>query len=216
MDVLEAIHQYRVENGLAPTLEELGQRFGVNRVTIYKHVQALIQKEVLENLTPGASRALDLTPSGQALLGGRLPFDSSPASDEDSDPETASNGSVAIPLAGRIAAGSPLEAVESNDTVTVDELLPYHPDLYLLEVQGDSMIEDHIQEGDLVMVRKDRQPRDGDVVVAILDTGEATLKRLYKESDGRFRLQPANSAMQPLFVQELEVRGVVTGVLRKM
>ena len=108
----------------------------------------------------------------------------------------------------------------SPEIYTLDELLPIDParDSYLLRVVGHSMIEDHIADGDLVMVDSTLSPRDGDIVVAVVD-GEATLKRIYREADGQtIRLQPSNSAMEPIFVrppQQLDLRGVVRGILRK-
>lgn len=210
-DVLRAIQEARLETGLAPTLEELGQRFGVNRVSAYGHVKALLKKGYLRNRTPGASRALDLTPAGHAALEPCLPFQPDPVA----TPQPAAGGSPPLlPLLGRIAAGAPLEAVEDRQEVALHDYLGLADDHYLLEVRGDSMIGDNIQEGDLVLVRRNRPPRDGDIVVAILEGEEATLKRLYQEEAG-WRLQPANPRLQPRFVEHLEIRGVVTGVLRR-
>jgi repressor LexA len=208
LDVLLAIHTWQVENSISPTLEELGQDLGVNRVTVFGHVQALIQKGYLANLEPGASRGLDLTRQGKESLchtensiGGATSFSS-----------TQHQG---VPLLGRIAAGQPIEALENPQVFEASDLLPQNSDMYMLEVQGDSMIEDHIQNGDLVLVRRDIAPEQGQIVVAILPGEEATLKRLYKEPKGIYRLQPANSAMEPIFTSELEVRGVVVSVIRQ-
>jgi repressor LexA len=208
LDVLLAIHTWQVENGISPTLEELGKDLGVNRVTVFGHVQALIQKGYLANLEPGASRGLDLTNQGKEslchtdyLTRGASPFSS-----------TQNRG---VPLLGRIAAGQPIEALENPQIFEASDLLPQNSDMYMLEVQGDSMIEDHIQNGDLILVRKDVTPEQGQIVVAILPGEEATLKRLYKEPKGIFRLQPSNSKMEPIFTSELEVRGVVVSVIRQ-
>ncbi|TAH34880.1 MAG: transcriptional repressor LexA [Planctomycetota bacterium] len=235
--VLQAIRLHQRSAGLSPTLEELGQALQVNRITAYGHVQALLEKGYLSNRARGASRALELTEAGRTLLSSLeaehrqpvLPFPAAAAavhdagggaSDRPSTPPApspaAAEGAPArrIPLLGRIAAGVPLEAVEDREEKTLDDLLPAHGELYLLQVQGESMIEDHIQDGDWVLVRRDAEPRDGDIVVAVLEDGEATLKRFYREKGG-IRLQPANHAMAPLFVERLDVRGVVAGVVRR-
>ncbi len=212
LDVLSAVKKWQIENSISPTLEELGCELGVNRVTVFGHVQALIQKGFLENLEPGASRGLELTPIGIDAL--------APSADLTQSEEPL--GSVlhmpkvmGIPLLGKIAAGQPIEALETPKTFSASQLLPEKSDLYMLEVQGDSMIEDHIQSGDLVMVRRDLQPEQGQIVVAILPGEEATLKRFYKEANGMYRLQPANSTMDPIYTMELEIRGVVVSVIRQ-
>ncbi len=122
------------------------------------------------------------------------------------------------PLLGNIAAGVPIEAIEEAQQFTLEELMPLDPgNSYLLRVTGQSIIEDHIADGDLVIVEPRNAARDGEIVVAQID-GEATLKRLYREGPEIYRLQPANSTMSPIFVrppQKLEIRGVVRGVLRR-
>lgn len=230
-EVLQAIQRHQAQTGLSPTLEELGQALQVHRITAYEHVQALLKKGYLQNRARGASRALDLTPAGREALARQdprfqppLPFPAEgmatdlaphPAAGTPPAPQRPPAAAAPrLPLLGRVAAGAPAEAVEDREEVALDELLPLRGELYLLRVQGDSMIEDHIQEGDWVLVRRDRVPRDGDIVVAVTGDGEATLKRLYREPGG-FRLQPANRTLQPLVLAELEVRGVVVGVLRR-
>lgn len=225
LSVLQAIRRHQQAAGLSPTLEELGQALQVNRITAYGHVQALLEKGYLRNRARGASRALELTEAGCGLLGPLdpqhqqpvLPFPA-PRADEDSAPDAGPGGDGPggrrLPLLGRIAAGVPLEAIEEREERSLEDLLALQGELYLLQVQGDSMIEDHIQNLDWVVVRHDQEPHDGDVVVAVLEDGEATLKRLYREKSG-FRLQPANHTMTPLFVDRVEVRGVVVGVLRR-
>src|SRR5207249_5192618 len=121
-----------------------------------------------------------------------------------------------IPLLGRIAAGAPVEAIEQREAVRFGDFLG-NPDVYALEVRGDSMIEDHICSGDLVLVEKTSHVRDGDIVVALIDGSETTLKRYYKEAGDRVRLQPANSALQPIYVAQknLAIQGRLLAVLRK-
>ena len=122
-------------------------------------------------------------------------------------------------LAVLLAAGRPIEAMEDTEQYTLEELLPIAPgqDVYILRVVGQSMIGDHITDGDLVMVERTHPSREGEIVVAVVD-GEATLKRMYREGDGSVRLQPSNASMSPIYVrppQQLDIRGVVRGVLRK-
>ncbi|RMH05297.1 MAG: repressor LexA [Planctomycetota bacterium] len=212
LQVLAEIHRSQRETGLSPTLEEIGRALGINRTTAFGHAQALIQKGYLENLEPGASRGLELTDAGRQALGpvvGPSPH-TRPAAAPPKGPNRA------IPLLGRIAAGRPLEAVEVPESRPLEDFFPDQDGLYLLEVRGDSMIEDHIQEGDLVLVDRHRQPRPGDTVVAILPGEEATLKRFYPEAGGVYRLQPANSALAPIRVRQLEIRGVVLSVIRRL
>jgi len=209
LELLRTFRTLQEESGLAPTLVELGRAMGINRITAYGHVQALLQKGYLENLLPGASRGLDLTGTGRGALN-QEKLRATKAG------RTAVASPTALPLLGRIAAGVPLEAVEETRTFGWEDLVPSKGDqTYLLEVQGDSMIGDHIQEGDLILVDRARQPRNGNIVVAILPDGEATLKRLYREADGVFRLQPSNPSLKPIRVRELEIRGVVSGVIRR-
>jgi len=120
-----------------------------------------------------------------------------------------------IPLVGRIAAGSPIEAVENRETLDLASLFPADGNTFVLEVSGDSMIEDNICDGDYVICQRRNTARNGETVVALLPDGDATLKRLYREQ-GRIRLQPANEKYEPLIVDQCEVQGVVIGLIRKM
>jgi repressor LexA len=193
LQIMNFIREYRRKNHTSPTLEEIGNSLGVHRVTVHQHVAALVKKGAIRKL-PQRSRSIEIL-------------------DKDYLPEPS------VPLLGRIAAGRPIEAIEDADPVTLKDLIPLKPedDAYLLRVVGDSMVDDHIMDGDLVLVERTQDARDGEIVVAVVD-GEATLKRFYREGDGGYRLQPANAAMQPIFVRppkQLEVRGVVRGVLRR-
>jgi repressor LexA len=127
-----------------------------------------------------------------------------------------SDAPLEIPLLGRIAAGAPVEAVEQRETVGFGDLLG-NPGVFALEVRGDSMIEDHICNGDLALVEKTGQAKDGDIIVALIGGSETTLKRFYREPGDRVRLQPANAALQPIFVasKDLEIQGKLLAVLRK-
>ena len=124
---------------------------------------------------------------------------------------------VEVPLLGRVAAGTPIEAIESTETIFVPEDMLGRGRTYVLQVKGDSMIEEQIRDGDYVIVEDRQSARDGEMVIALLGGENATLKKFYRESGGTIRLQPANSAMKPIYVDEedVRVRGVVIGVLRK-
>ena len=193
LQIMKFIRDYRRENHTSPTLEEIGVSLGVHRVTVHQHVAALVKKGAIRKL-PQRSRSIEI------LDREYLP-----------DPT--------VRVLGKIAAGRPIEAVENPEPFTIDELLPIEPgeDVYMLRVVGDSMIDDHITDGDLVLVERAATAHDGQIVVAIVE-GEATLKRLYREPGGVVRLQPANARLEPIFVrppERLEVRGVVRGVLRR-
>ena len=131
----------------------------------------------------------------------------------DPDRSRGTRGPATLPLVGTIAAGQPIEAVEDREDVQVDELIPHGDDYYLLKVRGKSMVEDHIDDGDLVVVERRQTASNGDIVVAILENEEATLKRFYREK-GTIRLQPANSSLDPIYPKKVEIRGVVRGVVR--
>lgn len=193
LQIMNFIRDYRAQHRTSPTLEEIGNSLGVHRVTVHQHVAALVKKGAIRKL-PQRSRSIEIL-------------------DRDYLPDPT------VKVLGKIAAGRPIEAVEDPEPYTVNELLPIEPgqESYLLRVVGESMIDDHITDGDLVMVDRGQSPRDGEIVVAVVD-GEATLKRFYREADNAVRLQPANSNMEPIFVrppQTLDIRGVVRGVLRK-
>jgi repressor LexA len=124
---------------------------------------------------------------------------------------------VELPLMGRVAAGSPIEAVQSTETIWVPEDMIGRGQTYVLQVKGESMIEEQIRDGDYVIVEDRNTARDGEMVIALLDDENVTLKKMYRETGGRIRLQPANSQMDPLYVDadRLRIQGVVIGVLRK-
>jgi repressor LexA len=187
--VMEFLAAYQRENeGMSPTLEEIGEHLGITRVTAFQHVRALERK--------GAVRH-------EALLARSI---------EILDPDFLA--APGVPLLGAIAAGGPIEALETPEEIVLEDLLPTGSGLYVLRVQGESMIEEGIRDGDYVIVERRQTARDGETVVAIVGDNEATLKRLYREKGG-FRLQPANPTMEPIFVTEVEIRGVVRGVLRR-
>ncbi len=193
--VLRFFRDYRNEHGISPTLEEAAQALGVSKITIYEHLNHLATKGAIQrNKAKARSVAILFDPD---------------------QPQSVNEEPVpSLPILGTIAAGQPIEAIEDREDVSLTELIPSGDDFYMLRVQGHSMIEDHIDDGDLVVIHRQTTANNGDIVVAIVDGEEATLKRLYVDK-GRIRLQPANSTLKPIFPTHLEIRGVVRGVIRR-
>ena len=191
-DVLEFIRHFRERRGFSPTLEELGQHFGVSKVTIHEHICALEKKGAVRR-SKGEARAV-----------------------EPVDEPAQIDGLAPMPLLGHIAAGQPIDAVEDRETIDLTDLLARDRECYVLRVRGSSMIDEQIRDGDFVIVERREAADDGETVVALLDGGEATLKKLYREED-RVRLQPANPEMRPIYADpdDVRIQGVVVGVLRK-
>lgn len=195
--VLRYFRDYRRERGISPTLDEAAQALGVSKITIHEHLNQLTRKGAIHR-DRAKARAV-------AIL-------------HDPDAENDRPGGAAIPslpLVGMIAAGRPIEAIEERQEIPLTDLVPTGDHFYLLRVRGKSMIEDHIDDGDLVVVERRETANDGDIVVAILEDEEATLKRFYRESNGMIRLQPANASMEPIFTSRVQLRGVVRGVVRR-
>ena len=195
--VLRYFRDYRRENGIAPTLDEAAQALGVSKITIHEHLKQLTKKGAIHRVRAKARAvAILYDPDAEEL-------------EHQEDPVPS------LPLLGSIAAGRPIDVLEDREDLSLTELVPTGDRIYLLRVKGKSMIEDHIDDGDLVVVERRETANDGDIVVAILEDEEATLKRFYRESNGMIRLQPANSEMEPLFTNRVQLRGVVRGVIRK-
>jgi repressor LexA len=191
-EILDFIEEGIRENGYAPTLEEIGTRFGLRSLaTVHKHVANLEAKGLVRRKW-NHSRAIELVANRRKVR------------------------AVELPLLGRVAAGHPIEAIEGNDCIEVPESLVRRRDSYVLKVVGDSMIDEGILEGDHIVVEERPEPANGDMVVASIE-GEATVKRFYREPKGSIRLQPANDRYQPIVVRDrdLQIRGVVVAVLRK-
>lgn len=189
--LLTFIRDYMHKHGYSPTLDEIAAEFDISKVTVFEHLTTLEGRGLVRREKHKA-RSLELSPNLE------LP-DERPGR---------------LRLLGRIAAGSPIEAIEQPELVDLDEMFTSRHDTYVLEVQGDSMIDDHIADGDLVVVEQRTSPVNGETVVALLDNGEATLKRFYREK-GRIRLQPANPSYPPIFLPDVRVQGVVIGVVRR-
>jgi repressor LexA len=192
-EMLDFLNRYIERKGYAPTIEETAEHFGLRSLaTVHKHLTNL-QKKGLVKRDWNRSRALELVPTQVRVQ------------------------AVELPLLGRVAAGSPIEAIESSETIFVPENMVGKSDTYVLQVKGDSMIEEQIRDGDYVIVENRRIARDGEMVIALVDGESVTLKKLYREGGGKVRLQPANAALQPIVLDQDQVRvqGVVIGVLRK-
>jgi len=193
-EILDFIAGHIDAKGYAPSFEEIATQFGFQSLaTVHEHLTNLERKGYIRR-THNESRAIEIVPpKGQT-------------------------GATELPLYGLVAAGQPIEAIAGAETIAVpDELLPRRGRSYVLKVRGDSMIDEHIKDGDFVVVQERNQADSGQTVVALVDGTGATVKRFYREPGGWIRLQPANPAHQPLRVNERDVivQGVVVGVIRK-
>lgn len=196
--ILDFYRAYTQEHGISPTLEEVAQSFGVNKVTIFGHVSELERKNHLSRAAKGISRGLQLVDEIEAEV----------------DEQESAPSPTCVSVLGCIAAGSPIETLEDPEQLDLADLLPRDRDVYALRVRGDSMIEDGVHDGDVVLVERRNHARDGEMVVAVLPDEEATLKRIYKEGR-RWRLQPSHPTLEPIYTPSVEVRGVVIGVVRR-
>ena len=191
--ILNFIGQFIDENGYSPSLEEIGANFGLSSVaTVHKHVTRLVEKG-LARRGWNQNRSIELVSQGPRAR------------------------AVELPLVGKVAAGRPIEAIPQPDTVAVPEEMVSRKDkVFVLKVQGNSMIEENIRDGDLVIVEERQTAENGEVVVALVDESEVTLKKLYRDN-GRVRLQPANPAVRPMVLdgRRVTVQGVVVGLLRR-
>lgn len=192
-EIYDYVKAFVAEEGYSPSLEEIGAHFGLRSVaTVHKHVQHLVEKGLLRKAW-NRSRSVE-------------PVD---------EPETGSE-MVSLPLLGVVAAGMPIEAIEDNERIEIPPDMAGRPgERFVLRVKGESMIEDMIADGDLVIVESRNEARNGETVVAIVDGSDATLKRFFQKGD-TIHLEPANSSMEPIVVpaQNVEIRGVLRGLLR--
>ncbi|MBL0188145.1 MAG: transcriptional repressor LexA [Candidatus Obscuribacter sp.] len=220
-EVLSLIASFTEAQGYPPTLADLANSLGLkNRMTVHQHVAAL-RKKGLVHWEPGLNRSLRVLPEGFVQLGRAVEgaSDVAPASpvSKASAKTIAFPARPGIPLAGAIAAGNPIDAIQGDDFLEVESRYG-DSDCYALKVKGESMIEDGIYDGDFVIIKPEPSPNNGDVVVALLEDGSATLKRFFKEKGG-YRLQPANASMEPIFVSgesQLTIQGKVVGLFRNM
>jgi len=194
-EVYDFLDQFIEAHGYSPSFEEIGSALGLSSLaTVHKHLNNLQEKGML-NRNYNRSRSIDLVKVRTRTK--------KPAID------------LSLPLVGVIAAGRPLEAVENPESISLGDFTRAK-DVYVLKVKGESMQDEHIVDGDFVLVEKTSTARNGEIVVALVSKSEATLKRIYQEGE-TIRLQPSNAAMKPIIVPavDVEVQGRVIGVLRK-
>lgn len=196
LKILQLIRDSRVRHGYSPTMQELADELGVSKVTVFEHVEALIKKGALIR---EANKARSLSIADNIAL----PDEEHP---------------LKFPLVGKIAAGYPIEKFTSSDQLDLSGL--FGPRVgavnstFALKVDGDSMQDEGILDGDYVIVERRDTARNGDRVVALLPNGESTLKSYFKEAD-HIRLQPANPNFEPIRVRDCKIQGIVIGVLRR-
>jgi len=196
--VYDFISTFVQRNGYSPSFEEIGDGLGLSSLaTVHKHISNLEKKGLLTR-DYNRSRSIDLLqPKGRLKQA------------------MAVNTEMVLPLLGRIAAGQPIEAVENPQTISLADFVR-SKEVFVLEVRGESMQDEHILDGDYVLVEKTKGAHNGDIVVALVEGSDATLKRFYREGDN-IRLQPSNANMQPIIrhASAVEIQGRVIGVLRK-
>ncbi len=186
--ILDFITEFIAKNGYAPSYREIGESFGLSSVsTVAEHIDTLAAKGYLSK-EENEARSLQLTP----------------AWDE---------ATFEVPLMGIIAAGAPIQAIRTNETIDIPRDM-MGPNVFALKVRGDSMIEDGIFNGDYVIIEQSSTAKNGDIVVALVDRENVTLKRFYQEKD-HVRLQPANKSMKPILTKNVVVQGKVKGIIRK-
>ncbi len=192
--ILDFIAQYIQKNGYAPTLREIADAINVSSLaTVHEHLEALDRKDVIRK-HDGKVRGIELIDKTFLDTG----------------------DSVSLPLLGYIAAGSPIEPYTDEEATfrVSPELITGKKRAFVLQVKGQSMIEDHIDDGDYVVVEETQDVNNGEIVIALLDNGLATLKRYYKEVT-RVRLEPANANMSPIYATNVQIQGRVVGLIRK-
>lgn len=203
LQLLRMIVRFQENRCYSPTLAEMASELNISRSTAFEHIAELRKKGLLSGY-PNKARSLKVSSRAQELLSCLI--DQSFHS-YDSEPR-------GIPLSGRVAAGVPLEAVENVECLSLNSCFGSGDDIFALEVKGDSMVNDDIREGDYVICRRSSVADHGQLVVAIVDEENATLKRFYKEKN-RARLQPANDNYQPIFSDNCRIEAVVVGLVRR-
>ena len=191
-EILDYLNDFIQQHGYAPSLEEIGRRFNLSSLaTVHKHLTNLEEKGFIKRAW-NRSRSVELVPT---RVGSRA---------------------IELPLLGYVAAGAPIEAVVGSETLAVPEDLVGKRDSYVLRVRGNSMIDEQIRDGDYVIVEDRRSADNGEMVIALLNGADVTLKKLYREQ-GQIRLQPANPTMAPIIApaDRVQVQGVVVGVMRR-
>lgn len=193
-EILTYLSAYTEQNGYAPSFEEIAEKFGYNSLaTVHEHLTNLERKGYIKR-TYNESRAIEILPSDVIQR------------------------AVELPLLGSVAAGMPIEAFETGETFAVPEsFVSRGGNHYVLRVRGNSMVDEQIRDGDFVVVNQRQRADNGEMVIALINGTSATVKKYYRERDGRIRLQPANETMQPIYVHENDVtiQGIVVGVMRR-
>ena len=193
-EILNYLTLYSEQNGYAPSFEEIAEKFSYSSLaTVHEHLSNLERKGFIKR-SYNESRAIEILPS-------------------DIMPKA-----IELPLLGAVAAGVPIEAIMHQESIAVpDSFVQRGGNHYVLKVRGNSMIEEQIRDGDFVVVNERQRADNGEMVIAMLHGTSATVKKFYREKDGRIRLQPANEAMEPLYVHEndISIQGIVVGVMRR-
>ncbi len=190
--ILDFIKTFITDNGFPPSIREICKAFSFSSPRAgQKYLEALEEQGYIER--HGKSRGIKILEGLDTLLNSKI---------------------VTLPFLGFIAAGSPIEVMEQKEEMDVPAALVGRKPCYVLQVKGNSIIEDHILNGDFIVVEKRNTADDGEVVVALINNSSATLKRMYREKN-RVRLEPANSSMKPIFVKDVAVQGTVRGLFRK-
>jgi repressor LexA len=193
-EILDFLERFLEDNGYPPSFEEIAEHFGYTSLaTVHEHLENLRAKGYIRK-SYNASRSIELVETDKV------------------------SGAIDLPLLGNVAAGVPIEAIEDQETFSVPEtMLRRGSDHYVLRVNGDSMIDEHIKDGDYVIVNSRPTAQNGEMVVALVHGDSATIKKFYRQPDGRIRLQPANETMSPMVfpAQAVRVQGIVVGVIRR-
>jgi len=193
-EILNYLTSYAEQNGFAPSFEEIAENFSYNSLaTVHEHLTNLERKGYIKR-SYNESRAIEILPS------------------------EATPRALELPLLGSVAAGMPIEAMEANETFCVPEqMINRGGNHYVLRVRGNSMVDEHIRDGDFVVVNERQRADNGEMVIALVHGTSATVKKYYRERDGRIRLQPANETMSPIYVHEndVKIQGIVVGVMRR-
>ena len=193
-EILNYLTSYAEQNGFAPSFEEIAENFSYNSLaTVHEHLTNLERKGYIKR-NYNESRAIEILPS------------------------EATPRALELPLLGSVAAGMPIESIEANETFCVPEqMVNRGGNHYVLRVRGNSMVDEHIRDGDFVVVNERQRADNGEMVIALVHGTSATVKKYYRERDGRIRLQPANESMQPIYVHEndVKIQGIVVGVMRR-
>jgi repressor LexA len=193
-EILDFLEDFLGENGYPPSFEEIARHFGYTSLaTVHEHLENLRQKGYIRK-SYNASRSIELVPAGIHV------------------------GAVELPLLGTVAAGAPIEAIADQETISVPEdFLGRGGQHYVLRVRGDSMVDEQIRDGDYVIVNARNTAMNGEMVVALVNGDSATVKKFYREGNGRIRLQPANATMPPMYFpsHDVTVQGIVVGVIRR-